>query len=157
MYASYEMFLEAFYDNNKLIPHLGIIKDKTIKTEKDDDTQRRIFYFTLDDGKEYRISRTANYMDEKLLVGDSIKFYTKKQGWIFGSSVIDDYGGSFTSNNPNEVFEVISCKDNFVILDFAYNKEHLRRLLWMSPVFALFLFCLFYFNYPRNNSQHSEE
>ena len=100
---------------------------------------RDVLFLTLtDDDEEYKVSKDVHYINEKLSFGDSVKLFTKPTKAIFGNFVSSESGNSFwTTNNPNEVYELVDCKDDTILIDYKQHQINLRRMWWISPFFSL--------------------
>ena len=142
---------EAFYEKRKLQIHQGTLVGKEIKVDKDDLKLRKFIVLTLNDDKEYIVSKSIEYIFDNLAIGDTIKLFTKPTNGIFSNFVSSETGDEiWTTNNPNEVYELIS-KDNSTLINFEQHKKNLKMMLWGFPLASLCF--LGYFIYRRSGKK----
>src|SRR5688500_14603189 len=127
LFASVGQLREAFYDNKKLQIHMGTVIGKEIKIEEDDEEENKFIVLTLNDQKEYIVSKSIEYIFDNVFIGDTVQVFTKPTNGLFSNFVSSESGDRvWTTNNPNEVYELRSCKDNSTLIDFGQHKENLK-------------------------------
>ena len=146
LFLSVGQVVEALYDKKKLQVHTGTLVEKEIKVDKDDDKERKFIVLTLSDQKQYIVSKSIDYIFNNLVIGDTVKLFTKPTIGLFSNFVSSETGDKiWTTNNPNEVYELIGCKDNSTLIDFGQHKENLKTMLWGFPLASLCFFGWFFY------------
>ena len=137
---------ETFYDIKKLKIHQGELVRKEIKMDKDDKKEHKYIVLTLSNQEDYIVSKSIEYVFEQLIIGDTVKLSTKPTNSIFSNFVSSETGDKiWTTNNSNEVYELISCKDNSKLIDFQKHKENLKGMLWGFPLASICFFSWFFY------------
>jgi len=144
-------FTESFNDFKELIPHKGIVEDKSIATEKKEGQNliTTVTFKLLNNESRYSTSFQAQGAYNIIYVGDTIELYTKKIKNKKGNEVSG--GGTYWySTDSNQVFHIVSNRYKEPVIDYKeYNKD-LKLNAWASLVISIILFSWYFILRRRN-------
>jgi hypothetical protein len=141
------------YHPNKLTLHTGIVERKWIDSERREKIYEPILYLKLSgDTHAYKASRYISLIDRSLSIGDSIQLCTKKITSAFGNTISDEDGRrTWTTVNPDEIFQLISTRDNRPLIDAEVTRQDQVAMFWMYPLASLLF--LGWFLYRRSGQK----
>lgn len=145
-------FIQTSDGFNELIPHKGIVEDKSIHTEvlENKNPRTTVRIKLANDTSTYATSFQAQGAFNIIYVGDTVTLYTKKVTRKKGNRVTG--GGSYWySTDPNQVYHIVSSRFHEPVIDYKEYNNDLKLGAWLSLGLCIICF-IWYFILRRSNS-----
>lgn len=125
----------------KLISHKGIVENKSFVIEKDDKNDSLVIakIKLFNDDTVYSVSSYAIRVLNLIEVGDSVELFSKPITSRTGNFVTNGKA-VWNTQNPNELFHIVSKKYDTPIIDFNEHRDNLKNSLWGFPLGSLLFF-----------------
>jgi hypothetical protein len=146
-------FTEASVNFNELMPHKGIVEDKSIHTEESQNHNSitTVKIKLLNNESIYSISFQAQGVYNVIYIGDSVELYSKKVKDKKGNEVSG--GGTYWySTDSNQIFHIVSNRYKEPVVDFKKYHKDLKMNAWM-PLALLIICFIWYFILRRRNAK----
>jgi hypothetical protein len=146
MAAGIGQLFQIFSDFDDLNKHEGVVASKFLYTKKlGKKDSINVIKLSLTDGQEYVVSRYSKKVDNLILIGDSIKLYTKHVSGLFGNYITNGNGKVWNTKNQQEVFHLTSNRYDSPLVDFEENQNALLKRVWIFPFCSLLFLGWFFY------------
>jgi hypothetical protein len=148
---SIKNFTQTTTGFNELIPHKGIVEDKSIHTEERENHNSitTVKIKLANDESIYSTSFHAQGAYNIIYVGDTVELYTKKIKDKKGNEVSGD-GTYWYSTDSNQLFHIVSSRFKGPVIDFKEYHKDLKSNAWMPLVLSVICFIWYFILLKRN-------
>ena len=163
LYVFFKQLYEIYYGSKNLVEHTGVVEKKLIERKlvgvPDEDSRfDSVDFFRIKlygNPKIYSATGKIAYYDYAILVGDTVKAYTKPINSIFGNS-ISDGSRTWATHDTNHIYHLVAGKDQEVVINFAVHNKNLKKTIWIVGAFAVGFLTMYLFSRRREKRSWEE-
>jgi hypothetical protein len=154
-YFFFTSLITTYDKHPTLILHEGVLEDKTdILEPKTENEHTRIRLKLAGDTTWYTASSYYHHINDRVFTGDTVMIYTKPITSAWGNTVIDELAGqSWTTKDPNEIFQFVAKKDNDMIMSYKAYQQRGKPFVWLKLFIALVLLAFYLYKLSGKKSR----